>query len=350
MPESPSTGAHVLDFLAQYGLFLAKTVTLLAALVIAVSLLANLAHQMREHSQDRLRVRSLNRRLRDMALVLNSELLDKAGRKAELKARKAEEKAQRNARKHGHAKDRARIFVLDFRGDLRAAQTSALREEISALLQVAKENDQVLVRLESEGGMVHGYGLAASQLQRIRERRIKLTVAVDKVAASGGYLMACVADRILAAPFAIIGSIGVVGQLPNFNRLLRKHEIDYELHTAGQYKRTLTLFGENTEATRAKFRQELEDVHGLFKSFVTENRPQLQIEQVATGEHWYGSRALALKLVDEIKTSDDWLLDHAKDCDLLEVHYKPQSTIADRISHGLARLRGESRPEGPMLL
>jgi serine protease SohB len=339
----------VLDFLAQYGLFLAKTVTLLAALVVAVSVLANVAHQMREQGQDRLRVRHVNRRLRDMAAVLNAELLDKAGRKAEQKARKAQDKAERLARRQGHA-ERPRVFVLDFRGDVRAAQTAALREEISALLQVARGDDQVLLRLESPGGMVHGYGLAASQLQRIRDRRIKLTVAVDKVAASGGYLMACVADRIIAAPFAIIGSIGVVGQLPNFNRLLKKHEIDYELHTAGQFKRTLTIFGENTAESREKFRQELEDVHGLFKAFVTDNRPQLQIEQVATGEHWYGSQAVALKLVDEIKTSDDWLLDQAKHCDLLEVHFKPHQSLADRISHGMARLRGETPPEGPMLL
>jgi serine protease SohB len=339
----------LLDFLAQYGLFLAKTVTLLAALVLAAGMLANIAHQMREHSHDRLTVRNLNRRLRDMAAVLNAELLDKAERKAQDKIRKAEDKAQRQARKHGHA-PRARVFVLDFHGDLRASQTAGLREEISAVLQVSRDHDEVLLRLESEGGMVHGYGLAASQLQRLRERGIKLTVAVDKVAASGGYLMACVASRIIAAPFAILGSIGVVGQLPNFNRLLKKHEVDYELHTAGQYKRTLTLFGENTAESREKFRQELEDVHVLFKSFVADNRPHLAIEQVATGEHWYGTRAVALKLVDEIKTSDDWLLERAKDFDLLEVIYKPRAGLVDRLSRGFAKLRGDaSVRDWPML-
>ena len=340
----------MLDFLAQYGLFFAKTVTLLAAFVIAIGMLVNAAQHARGHSHDRLEVRSLNHRLRDMAAVLDAELLDKQARKTQAKERKAKDKAERQARKQGHAKDRPRIFVLDFRGDIKAAQTAALREEISALLQVAKEHDEVLVRLESEGGMVHGYGLAASQLQRIRDRQIKLTIAVDKVAASGGYLMACVADRIIAAPFAILGSIGVVAQLPNFNRLLKSHDVDYELHTAGQFKRTLTLFGENTDEGRAKFQQELEEVHGLFKSWVTQNRPHLPIEQVATGEHWYGTRALALKLIDEIRTSDDWLLDRVKDADLLEVHYKPRSSISDRIAHGLARLRGEPPREGPMLL
>jgi serine protease SohB len=340
----------MLEFLSQYGLFLAKTVTLLVAFAVAVSVLVNAAQHARGASHDRMEVKSLNRRLKDMAAALDAELLDKAARKAQAKARKAEEKAQAKARKQGHGRERPRVFVLDFRGDIKAAQTSAMREEISALLQVAKEPDEVLVRLESEGGMVHGYGLAASQLQRIRDRRIKLTVAVDKVAASGGYLMACVADRIIAAPFAILGSIGVVAQLPNFNRLLKSKDIDYELHTAGQFKRTLTLFGENTAEAREKFREELEEVHGLFKSWVTQNRPHLPIEQVATGEHWYGTRALALKLIDEIRTSDDWLLERVKECDLIEVHYKPRTTISDRIAHGLARLRGEPPREGPMLL
>jgi serine protease SohB len=335
----------VLDLLAQYGLFLAKTLTWVVAIVIVVSVIANVAQHMRGQSHDHLDVSSVNDRLREMGAVLNAELLDRRAMKAEAKARKAEEKAQQRARKHGHSDERARVFLLDFHGDLRASQTAHLREEISAVLQVARERDEVMLRLESEGGMVHGYGLAASQLQRIRDRRIKLTVAVDKVAASGGYLMACVADRIIAAPFAILGSIGVVAQLPNFNRLLKKNEIDFELHTAGQHKRTLTLFGENTEAARTKFKEEIEDVYALFKSFVTDNRPQLQIEQVATGEHWYGARALALKLVDEIKTSDDWLLERAKDSDIVEVHYRIRPRMLDRLTHGFAALRAAARAD-----
>jgi serine protease SohB len=184
------------------------------------------------------------------------------------------------------------VFVLDFDGDLQASPVASLREEISALLQVARAGDETVLRLESAGGVVHGYGLAASQLRRVRDAGVKLTVAVDKVAASGGYLMACVADRILAAPFAVLGSIGVVGQMPNFNRLLKKHEIDYELHTAGEHKRTLTVFGENTEAGREKFRETLEDAHALFKAFIQQNRPQVDIAEVATGEHWFGTRPL----------------------------------------------------------
>jgi serine protease SohB len=333
----------VLEFFTQYGLFLAKAVTWVAAIAAVAMIIAGILLQRRDQAGERLEIRSINQKLRGMASALNAELLDKAGLKADAKARKADEKAQHNLRKDELRPERPRVFALDFRGDIRASATAGLREEINAVLQVARDRDEVLIRLESEGGMVHSYGLAASQLQRIRNRRIKLTVAVDKVAASGGYLMACVADRIIAAPFAILGSIGVVAQLPNFSRLLKKHEIDFELHTAGEHKRTLTLFGENTEAARDKFREELDDVHTLFKSFVTDNRPQLAIDQVATGEHWYGARAIALKLVDELKTSDDWLLEKVKDCDVVEVRYKIRQPFVERLMQGVAKLKDTLR-------
>ena len=108
------------------------------------------------------------------------------------------------------------------------------------------------------------YGLAASQMQRIRDKKLKLTVCVDKVAASGGYMMAVVADKIIAAPFAVLGSIGVLAQVPNFHRLLKKHDVDFEMLTAGKYKRTLTMFGENTDKGREKFQEDIEDTHVLF--------------------------------------------------------------------------------------
>ncbi|MBI2384050.1 MAG: protease SohB [Gammaproteobacteria bacterium] len=335
------------DFLFDYGLFLAKTLTILAAIVVAAAAIANLVHQIRAHVGDRLEIKNVNERLRDMAHVLNHSLLTPDELKHLDKERRKKDKEEARARKHGQLAPRPRMFVLDFHGDLHASAVASLREEISAVLQVAQPKDEVMVRLESEGGLVHGYGLAASQLARIREKKIKLTVAVDKVAASGGYLMACVADRILAAPFAIVGSIGVIAQLPNFNRLLKKHDVDFELHTAGEYKRTLTLFGENTEAARKKFREELEDTHALFKSFVADNRPQVPIEQVATGEHWFGTRALAHKLVDELKTSDDYLLERAGDADIHEVHFKRHRPLSERLAGGLASLQTRWRALPP---
>jgi serine protease SohB len=221
--------------------------------------------------------------------------------------------------------------VIDFHGDLKASAVPSLREEVSAILDVATEQDEVMVRLENHGGVVHEHGLAASQLARIRDRGIPLVVCVDKVAASGGYLMACVASKIYAAPFAILGSIGVLAQIPNFNRLLDSHGVDFEQITAGKYKRTVTMFGENTDEDRAKLKEELEDVHELFKSAVSQYRPDMDLEKIATGEHWYGTRALELGLADEIQTSDEVIAGRIDDRDLYQVTFKIKQPLQKRL-------------------
>jgi len=224
------------------------------------------------------------------------------------------------------------LYVLNFKGDIMASETASLREEISAILSVANpETDEVLLRLESPGGVVHGYGLAASQLARLKQKGIKLTVAVDKVAASGGYMMACIADKIVSAPFAIIGSIGVVAQIPNIHRLLKKYDVDVDVMTAGEFKRTVTMLGENTEKGKQKFQQELEETHQLFKQFVLQNRPHLDIDKIATGEHWFGTQALELKLVDEITTSDDLILDKMKEKRVLAVKYQLKKSLIKKL-------------------
>jgi serine protease SohB len=345
-------GVHpVLEYFLQYGLFLAKAITVVVAIGLVIGFLFNAIRHAREFASEHLEVKNLNRRFEQMADVLNHELMGESERKAYLKARKAEYKQRAKAAKLGKA-PRPRVFVLGFDGDIRASAVENLREEISAVVQVARPNDEVLLRLESSGGMVHTYGLAASQLKRLGSAGIRMTAAVDEVAASGGYMMACVADRIIAAPFAVIGSIGVVAQLPNFNRLLKEHHVDFELHTAGEYKRTLTLFGENTEAAREKFREELEDTHALFKSFVSDNRPQLDMQQVATGEHWYGSRAIERKLVDSIQTSDDYLLAASKEKDIYEVKFKRRQGLPERLAHSVRAVMnafGSARWQDPRL-
>lgn len=336
------------DLLLQYGLFLAKTLTWVGGLIVLVIVIAGLVRAGREHVGERLDVKNINERLQRMADILNLDLLDEKEYKREEKRQRAEEKAKRKASKDDEP-TKPRLFVLDFDGDIEATQVAALREEISAVLQVARPEDAVMVRLESGGGIVHSYGLAASQLKRVRDHGHKLYVSVDKVAASGGYMMACVADQILAAPFAVLGSIGVVAQMPNFHRLLNKHEIDVEMHTAGEYKRTLTMFGENTDAARAKFRQELNEIHDLFKSFVAENRAALAIDRVATGEHWYGTQALALGLIDTIQTSDDFLLARVKDHDVYEIRYRVRRALREQLLSTLTRIVGftSARLPGP---
>lgn len=306
----------MMEFLNEYGMFLAKAATLVAAVLVVVGGVAALLGRggSELESRGRLDIRSLNEDYDQMAVALKAATLPK-------KAFKQFQKEQKARVKQREKVERRRVFVLNFHGDLRAVAVASLREEVTALLTVAQPEDEVVVRLESAGGLVHAYGLAAAQLLRIRDRRVKLTVAVDKVAASGGYMMACVADRIIAAPFAVVGSIGVIAQLPNFNRLLKKHDIDYEQFMAGEFKRTVTLLGENTDQGRRKFQEEIEEAHTLFKQFVKAHRPQVDLERVATGEHWYGAKALECQLVDELRTSDDVLLDASAGADLYGVAY-----------------------------
>ena len=305
-----------MEFLSEYGMFLAKALTLAAAVLVVVGGIVLLARhgEGRSESRGRLDVRHLNDTYDTMALALRTATLPKKALKQYRKEQKAREK------QHGKT-ERRRVFVLNFQGDLRATAVASLREEVTAVLTVAQPDDEVVLRLESAGGLVHGYGLAAAQLLRFRDRQVKLTAAVDKVAASGGYMMACVADRILAAPFAVVGSIGVIAQLPNFNRLLKKNDVDYEQFMAGEFKRTVTIFGENTDQGRHKFQEEIEDTHELFKDFVRTHRPSVDLERVATGEHWFGARALDSRLVDELRTSDDYLLAASNDAELYEVTY-----------------------------
>lgn len=314
------------DFFSAYGLFLAQLVTLVGIVLIVAAVFGSAR---RSSQPDGLRVRHLNKQFRDTANTLKRNLLDKQRFKKDAK----EQKKALKQREKDKAR-RGRVFVLDFKGDIRATATASLRREVSAVLSVASENDRVLLRLENAGGMVHEHGLAASQLVRIKQRGIPLTVAIDKVAASGGYLMACVADRIMAAPFAIVGSIGVVTQLPNFHRLLENKGVDFEQITAGPYKRTLTLFGENTDEARQKVREDLEEVHAIFKEQIHEHRPRIDLERVSTGEHWYGVRALQLELVDEIRTSDDYLIAEAENNELYHVSYKRRRGFMERLFSG----------------
>ena len=326
----------MLDFFYEYGLFVAKAATLVAAVLLVIAAAAQLA-QRRRDGEGHIEVTNLNELLEDNAWELREMVLDpgllKKQRKQERKEEKAEAKAQARRIKQGadvEAEHRKRVYVLDFDGDIKASEVEALREEITTVLSLATDKDEVLLRLESGGGMVHSYGLAASQLQRIRDKGVPLVVCVDRVAASGGYMMACIADRLLAAPFAVLGSIGVVAQIPNFHRLLKKNDIDVELLTAGEYKRTLTMFGENTDKDRQKFVEDLEDIHLLFKDFVAEHRPQLDIAEVANGDVWFGRRALDKALIDGISTSDQYIVEACQDADVYRVRYVEKKSLPER--------------------
>ena len=322
------------DILTGYGIFILEILTILLVIAAIVAMIISAKQRNATHHGE-LVVTDLSEEFKETIKHLRDFQLSeelKQAEKAEKKAKKQEAKALKAKLKNGEKETpKPCVYVLDFKGDISASETTALREEISAIINVAKADDEVLLRLESPGGVVHGYGLAASQLARLKQKGVKLTVAVDKVAASGGYMMACVADKIVSAPFAIIGSIGVVAQIPNIHRLLKKHDVDVDVMTAGEFKRTVTVLGENTEKGKQKFQAELEETHQLFKQFVTQNRPHLDVDKVATGEHWFGQQALELQLVDELATSDDIILEKMKDKSVIAVKYKVKKPLLQKI-------------------
>ncbi|HEY9146765.1 MAG TPA: protease SohB [Thiobacillus sp.] len=310
---------------AQYALFLAEIATVVLAVIGLVAGLAVLARRKAKQA-GQIEVTDVNRQLEAAADRIQAAQLPKKALKMLHKQRKAERKAQQK-----RTETEPCSYLLDFKGDIRASAFVALREEISAILHVAKAGDAVLLRLESGGGMVNRYGLAAAQLLRLRDAQLPLTVMVDTVAASGGYLMAAVADRIVASPFALVGSIGVIAQIPNFHRWLQARDIDWEQFTAGKFKRTVTLFGENTETGRAKLREELEEIHAQFRAFVQGRRAQLDMEKVATGEAWLGSKALELGLVDELATSDEIIRSACQRGRVLHVSFQRKLGLPERL-------------------
>ena len=313
----------MLEIFLEYGLFLFKVITVLISVIVLISFVAA---SKKSNTSEGLEIENLNEKYKGLSDSLNKAVMEKDEWKKKQKSEKAI--AKKNKKKKTR---KPKAYILDFIGDIKASAVPSLREEVTAILDIAKRNDQIVLRLDNHGGVVHEHGLAASQLARIRQKKIHLTVVVDKVAASGGYLMASVANKIYAAPFAILGSIGVIAQLPNFNRLLDNYGVDFEQITAGQYKRNVTMFGKNTDEDREKLKDQLEQIHELFKSSVNEYRPQLDLERVATGEHWYGSKALELGLIDEIKTSDELLIEMAKKYEIFSVKLKVKKPLKKRL-------------------
>lgn len=299
-----------MELIHNYAFFFAKTITVLAAILIVISALTS-----QNKKKDEMEAECLNENITNNKLKLIKQFKWKHIKKSKLEFTKL-----------------PKLFIIDFKGDIKASQTKQLSEEISSIISLAQSGDEVMLRLESPGGVVNGYGLAASQLERLRNHSIPLTICIDQVAASGGYLMACIANKIIAAPFAILGSIGVIAQIPNFNKLLKKHNIEFEQITAGEYKRTLTMFGENTDAARKKFTEDLQKIHDNFKQHVLTYRPQLDISKVATGEYWLARDALHLGLADELKTSDDFIMEKTTNFQLITLRKNKRQSIIEKIS------------------
>lgn len=303
----------------------------LKALIVTVSLLVLIliplaftqSRKLKDKDRKTLHFENLKTRLNNYVLEAQRGLLDKKNLKLHLKDLKKRKKEAK--------KPRPNSYVLEFIGDKTASQTENLREEISLILKIAKPEDEVILLLESRGGSVAHYGLAASQLKRLRDHNVPLTVCVDKVAASGGYLMACTANKILSAPFAFIGSIGVLFGIPNLHGLLKKNLISYEELTAGKHKRTLTPFGEVTDEKREKLQEQINLVHEQFQDFLRSCRPGLDFDKVATGEAWPGEKALSLGLIDGIQCADDYIVSQFETRNVYKAALKKEESLKDRL-------------------
>lgn len=317
-----------MEHLVEFGMFTGKVLIVVVGIIAVIIAIVSAAMRNKE-AEEQISVTHLNKKLKKVTQKMKEVLLDKKELKAEAKKTKKEKKKDQG-------KLPSQVFVINFEGDMRASAVKQLKTEVTAILSVARSGDEVVACVESPGGVVHGYGLAASQLLRLKQKGLKLTVCVDKVAASGGYMMACTADKIISAPFAIVGSIGVLAQVPNLHRFLKKHDIDYEEITAGDYKRTISMLGEITEKGREKFTEQMENTHVLFKGFVAENRPSLEISKVATGEYWFGNDAKHLGLVDEISTSDQYLMDLCDVAEIYQVKAEPKKKLADKLAETMS--------------
>ena len=315
-----------MELLFSYLFFLLKVLTVLIAIVVAIVLIAGTAKQKKDTYKGKIIVKNLSEKLEEISLGLKSSSMDPKSYKQLLKKQNKEKK------KETKKKPKDLIYVLDFKGDIQASGVDKLKQEINAIIASEVKCKEVVLKLESAGGSAYSYGLCAAELKRLVDHKIPLTVCIDKLAASGGYLMSCVATKIVAAPWALVGSIGVVAQLPNFNKFLKKLNIDIELHTAGRYKRTLTTLGKNTQSGRQKFVSELEELHKVFKGFVKENRPKINVNKVATGEVWQGDEAVKLGLIDDIGTSDDYLVKLSKKFKLIEIEYFEKKPITARFA------------------
>lgn len=310
-----------IEFALFFGKILVVFIFVVALLLVATLLAAKSKHR------PTIEVENLNEKNDELRHLMQAFLLDKKDFKKQMKSETKAQKKEKTKKPH--------VFHICFEGDLAASQVKEMRDEVTAILNVAQKGDEVVVSVESPGGMVSGYGLAAAELVRVRDAGLQLTVCVDKVAASGGYMMACTAHKIIAAPFAILGSIGVLAQVPNVHRLLKQHNIDYEEITSGQYKRTVSVFGEITENGREKFKEQIQDTHQLFKTWVHTYRPQLDLDKVATGEFWFGLKALELKLVDAIETSDQYLQRLLSTHTVVKVKFHQKKKLGDKLTEVL---------------
>ncbi|CAB3976441.1 protease SohB [Candidatus Azoamicus ciliaticola] len=310
------------NILTDYTIFFLKIITIIILLLLTIITCLII---IKNKDNKYIEIKNINKKYITLKKMFLSEILKKTEKKNIIKNINKEEKIIKTKN----------LFILNFNGDINASDINNLKDILSILILNKKYVDEVLIKLTSNGGIVTNYGLAATQLKRLKNENINLTISIDTIAASGGYMMACVANKIIASHFSIIGSIGVLGIIPNINKMLNKNNIEIEYHTSGKYKKTLSVIGENTEIGRKKFIESLENTHFLFKNFVKENRSQINIDEIATGEYWYGIDALKLNLIDKIQTSDEYIMENLNNTKIYEIKLNEKTNIKNKIKENI---------------
>lgn len=225
------------------------------------------------------------------------------------------------------------VFVIDYVGSMMASEVVYLTAKIDAIILKSNKDDEVVINITSPGGAVSGYGLVASQIKRLKTAGLKITATVDTVAASGGYMAAVVSDEIIAAPFAMVGSIGVVANVMIYEELLKNIGIQTNVYTSGDSKRTVVPSRVPNAEEEAKLEAQLEEIHSRFKDHVLSFRPDIDEDKVFTGQAFLAADAINFGLVDKIGTSDELLLNLYKDGHrLIEVQFIIEENIGGSVT------------------
>lgn len=175
-------------------------------------------------------------------------------------------------------------------------------EEIAEYLKQVEENPRVeaiVLRIDSPGGSVVGSDEIYQALLAIDK---PLVVSMGEVAASGGYYIACAADRVLANPGTLTGSIGVISMVPNIEELMEKIGVEVLVIKSGALKDEGSVFREMTEEEREVWQRIIDEAYDQFVGIVADGRdlPPQAVRELADGRVYTGHQALELGLVDEL--------------------------------------------------
>ncbi|MDP3296608.1 MAG: signal peptide peptidase SppA [Thermodesulfovibrionia bacterium] len=182
------------------------------------------------------------------------------------------------------------------------------RDVIDELKTYAKDSSikAVVIRIDSPGGAVAPAQEIYKEIVKLKKEK-KVVASMGSVAASGGYYIACPADKIVANPGTLTGSIGVIMEIPNIEGLMKKIGVETKVIKSGKHKDIASMFKSMTEEERKILQSVLDDVHDQFIRAVSEGRNMKyeNIKELADGRIFTGKKAKELGLVDTLGNLDD---------------------------------------------